>query len=61
MEDFWKCVCLGSNVLLFVSFYSFINIYNSFNCVFIFSDGVLVVGGFFDLLVKVWDMVKFGE
>ncbi|KAL2613132.1 hypothetical protein R1flu_024824 [Riccia fluitans] len=61
LDDLRNRARLGSSALPSVSFYTFINTHNSLNCVSISADGSLVVGGFSDSSLKVWDMTKIGE
>ncbi|CAM6105979.1 unnamed protein product [Calypogeia fissa] len=61
LEDLRNRARLGSSALPSVSFYSFINTHNSLNCTSISADGGLVVGGFSDSSLKLWDMTKSGE
>lgn len=61
LEDLRNRARLGSSALPSVSFYTFINTHNSLNCASISQDGALVVGGFSDSSLKVWNMAKIGE
>ncbi|KAL5993714.1 hypothetical protein ACLOJK_040972 [Asimina triloba] len=60
LEDLRNRVQLSSQALPSISFYTFINTHNSLNCSSISQDGSLVVGGFSDSSLKVWDMSKIG-
>lgn len=61
LEDLRNRVQLSSLALPSVSFYTFINTHNGFNCSSISHDGSLVAGGFSDSSLKVWDMSKIGR
>ncbi|KAK3134221.1 hypothetical protein QOZ80_6AG0546510 [Eleusine coracana subsp. coracana] len=61
LEDLWNRAQLNSLALPSVSFYTFLNTHNGLNCSSISHDGSLVVGGFSDSSVKVWDMSKIGQ
>ncbi|MCO5597089.1 hypothetical protein L7F22_051163 [Adiantum nelumboides] len=61
LEDLRNRARLSSSDLPSVSFYTFLNTHSSLNCASIASDGAMVVGGFADSSVKVWDMAKLGE
>lgn len=61
LEDLRNRARLGSTALPSVSFYTFINTHNSLNCASISQDGSLIVGGFSDSSLKVWNMAKMGE
>ncbi|KAI5058413.1 hypothetical protein GOP47_0026583 [Adiantum capillus-veneris] len=61
LEDLRNRARLSSSALPSVSFYTFLNTHSSLNCASISSDGAMVVGGFADSSVKVWDMAKLGE
>lgn len=61
LEDLRNRVQLSSVSLPSVSFYTFLNTYNSLNCTSISQDGSLVAGGFSDSSLKVWDMAKMGQ
>lgn len=61
LEDLRNRVQLSNLALPSVSFYTFINTHNGLNCSSISHDGSLVVGGFSDSSLKVWDMAKLGQ
>lgn len=61
LEDLRNRAQLNSVALPSVSFYTFLNTHNGLNCSSISHDGSLVVGGFSDSSVKVWDMSKMGQ
>ncbi|XP_006657544.1 transcription initiation factor TFIID subunit 5-like isoform X2 [Oryza brachyantha] len=61
LEDLRNRAHLNSLALPSVSFYTFLNTHNGLNCSSISHDGSLVVGGFADSSVKVWDMSKIGQ
>uniref|UniRef100_A0A0D9WSN0 TFIID subunit TAF5 NTD2 domain-containing protein n=1 Tax=Leersia perrieri TaxID=77586 RepID=A0A0D9WSN0_9ORYZ len=61
LEDLRNRAQLNSLALPSVSFYTFLNTHNGLNCSSISHDGSLVVGGFSDSSVKVWDMSKIGQ
>eukprot|EP00250_Pteridium_aquilinum_P012760 c20924_g1_i1 orf=85-2091(+) len=61
LEDLRNRARLSSSALPSVSFYTFINTHSSLNCTSISQDGAMVVGGFSDSSLKVWDMAKLGE
>uniref|UniRef100_A0A0D6R1S2 TFIID subunit TAF5 NTD2 domain-containing protein n=1 Tax=Araucaria cunninghamii TaxID=56994 RepID=A0A0D6R1S2_ARACU len=61
LEDLRNRARLSSSALPSVSFYTFINTHNSLNCASISHDGALVVGGFSDSSLKVWNIAKMGE
>lgn len=61
LEDLRNRARLSSTALPSVSFYSFVNTHSSLNCASISLDGAMVVGGFADSSLKVWDMAKLGE
>ncbi|KAF0902840.1 hypothetical protein E2562_019150 [Oryza meyeriana var. granulata] len=61
LEDWRNRAQLNSLALPSVSFYTFLNTHNGLNCSSISHDGSLVVGGFSDSSVKVWDMSKIGQ
>eukprot|EP00252_Welwitschia_mirabilis_P003149 TRINITY_DN13239_c0_g1_i1.p1 TRINITY_DN13239_c0_g1~~TRINITY_DN13239_c0_g1_i1.p1 ORF type:complete len:659 (+),score=138.91 TRINITY_DN13239_c0_g1_i1:219-2195(+) len=58
LEDLRNRVRVSNTSLPSISFYTFINTYNSLNCASISQDGSLVVGGFSDSSLKVWNMAK---
>ncbi|XP_028795885.1 transcription initiation factor TFIID subunit 5-like, partial [Neltuma alba] len=61
LEDLRNRVQLSSVALPSVSFYTFLNTHNGLSCSSISHDGSLVVGGFSDSSLKVWDMAKLGQ
>ncbi|VAI34923.1 unnamed protein product [Triticum turgidum subsp. durum] len=61
LEDLRNRAQLNNLALPSVSFYTFLNTHNGLNCSSISNDGSLVVGGFSDSSVKVWDMAKIGQ
>ncbi|KAL5198211.1 hypothetical protein ABZP36_001723 [Zizania latifolia] len=61
LDDLRNRAQLNSLALPSVSFYTFLNTHNGLNCSSISHDGSLVVGGFSDSSVKVWDMSKIGQ
>ncbi|XP_057824333.1 transcription initiation factor TFIID subunit 5 isoform X2 [Cryptomeria japonica] len=61
LEDLRNRARLSSSALPSVSFYTFVNTHYSLNCASISHDGGLVVGGFSDSSLKVWNMSKMGE
>jgi len=61
LEDLRNRAQLNSVALPSVIFYTFLNTHNGLNCSSISQDGSLVVGGFSDSSVKVWDMSKIGQ
>ncbi|XP_048540104.1 transcription initiation factor TFIID subunit 5-like [Triticum urartu] len=61
LDDLRNRVQLNNLALPSVSFYTFLNTHNGLNCSSISNDGSLVVGGFSDSSVKVWDMAKIGQ
>ncbi|KAM3297656.1 hypothetical protein ACQJBY_039537 [Aegilops geniculata] len=61
LEDLRNHAQLNNLALPSVSFYTFLNTHNGLNCSSISNDGSLVVGGFSDSSVKVWDMAKIGQ
>ncbi|KAL5659777.1 hypothetical protein ACJX0J_026902, partial [Zea mays] len=61
LEDLRNRAQLNNVALPSVSFYTFLNTHNGLNCSSISHDGSLVVGGFSDSSVKVWDMSKIGQ
>uniref|UniRef100_A0ACD5ZZP5 Uncharacterized protein n=1 Tax=Avena sativa TaxID=4498 RepID=A0ACD5ZZP5_AVESA len=61
LEDLRNRAQLNNLALPSVSFYTFLNTHNGLNCSSISNDGSLVVGGFSDSSVKVWDMAKTGQ
>ncbi|KAH9289526.1 hypothetical protein KI387_033643, partial [Taxus chinensis] len=61
LEDLRNRARLSCSALPSVSFYTFVNNHKSLNCASISHDGALVVGGFSDSSLKVWNMAKMGE
>ncbi|KAF7098497.1 hypothetical protein CFC21_100237 [Triticum aestivum] len=61
LEDLRNRAQLNNLALPSVSFYTFLNTHNGLNCSSISNDGSLIVGGFSDSSVKVWDMAKIGQ
>ncbi|KAL5647690.1 hypothetical protein ACJX0J_042045, partial [Zea mays] len=61
LEDLRNRAQLNNVALPSVSFYTFLNTHNGLNCSSISHDRSLVVGGFSDSSVKVWDMSKIGQ
>ncbi|KAH7289839.1 hypothetical protein KP509_30G020600 [Ceratopteris richardii] len=61
LDDLRNRARLSSSALPSVSFYTFLNTHNSLNCASISTDGAMVVGGFADSSLKVWDMTKSTE
>ncbi|VFQ66292.1 unnamed protein product [Cuscuta campestris] len=61
LEGLRNRVQLSSLSLPSVNMYTFLNTQNGLNCASISHDGSLVVGGFSDSSLKLWDMAKLGQ
>ncbi|XP_027941718.1 transcription initiation factor TFIID subunit 5-like isoform X3 [Vigna unguiculata] len=61
LEDLRNRVQLNSVALPSVNFYTFVNTHNGLSCSSISHDGSLLVGGFSDSSLKVWDMAKLEQ
>ncbi|KMZ65348.1 hypothetical protein ZOSMA_324G00020 [Zostera marina] len=60
-DDIRNRVQLNSVSLPSVCLYTVLNAHNGLNCSSISQDGSLLVGGFSDSSLKVWDMAKIGQ
>ncbi|KYQ91599.1 transcription initiation factor TFIID subunit [Tieghemostelium lacteum] len=60
-DDFSKCVSLSASSLPSICFYTLFNTYQGLNTVEISKDAKLVVGGFSDSSLKLWDLEELSE